>query len=257
MPFGRIANWFTSLFSDEDDEVEGIERLRGRWQRRELPRDADSGGRGLHASVGRFGRNRRRDVAKVEALLDRTDDLDLDRTGGPTGYFGAPQEEGIKRFQRRKGLEVDGLINPKGPTLASLLGETPIRRPAASAAPIPALKPRPPTIHNPIGGFERNDDAGEGWFGALRGQRRHRGVDILGSPGDPVVAPFDGVIKRRGWPYADRSLDLVEIEGTVDHKGLGAKLFYVDRRGPKKGDDTGTPVQGGRTILGRLQNIRK
>ncbi|MGH6886744.1 MAG: hypothetical protein ACREGK_11805, partial [Geminicoccales bacterium] len=43
----------------------------------------------------------------------------------------------------------------------------------------------------------------------------------------------------------------------ADHKGLSAKLFYVDRQGPKKGDDTGTPVKAGRTILGLLQDVRK
>ena len=65
------------------------------------------------------------------------------------------------------------------------------------------------------------------------------------------------MIKRRGRPYEDRSLDLVEIEGSGEHKGMSAKLFYVDRRGPKKGDDTGTPVKAGRTILGLLQDVRK
>lgn len=260
MPFGRIASWFSSVFKDDDDEDEGIERLRNRWQRRDLPRGADPVGLSLDGSVGRRGRNRRRDVAKVETLLDRTGDLDLDRTGGPTGYFGSPQEDGIRRFQRRNGLKVDGLVNPKGPTLASLLGEAPLRRPERRSAPVPTLKPRLPTIHNPIGGTERNDDEGEGWFGASRagGRRTHKGVDILGTPGDPVVAPFDGIIKRRGWPYpGDQSLDLVEIEGAGDHQGLSATLYYVDRRGPKRGADTGTPVRAGRTILGLLQDVRK
>ena len=96
MPSGRIANWFSSVFKDDDDEDQGIERLRGEWQRQELPRDADPGDLGLDDSVGRFGRNRRQDVAKVETLLYRTGDLDLDRLDGPTGYFGSPQEEGIK-----------------------------------------------------------------------------------------------------------------------------------------------------------------
>ena len=161
MPFGRIANWFRSLFADDEgDEDEGIERLRDSWQRGDLPRDSDPSGLGLDASVGRYGRNRRRDVTKVKTLLDRTGDLDLDRLGGPTGYFGTPQEDGIKQFQRRKKLQVDGVIKPKGPTLTSLLGEPPLRRSVASRPPIPTFKPRLPTIHNPVGGGERNDALG-------------------------------------------------------------------------------------------------
>ncbi|NQU61014.1 MAG: peptidoglycan-binding protein [Rhodospirillales bacterium] len=74
----------------------------------------------IRDSVGMEGSNARRDVAKVESLLDRAGALDLAKTDGVTGFFGARTDEAVKKFQKDRGLKVDGLINPNGPTLRTL-----------------------------------------------------------------------------------------------------------------------------------------
>lgn len=66
------------------------------------------------------GKNRRGDVAKVEGLMGAAGPLDLWQTDGPTGYYGARLEDAVKRFQKSKGLKVDGHLNPGGETIGSL-----------------------------------------------------------------------------------------------------------------------------------------
>ena len=75
----------------------------------------------IRDSVGMEGMNSRRDVAKVESLLGRAGALDLAETDGVTGFFGARADEAVKKFQKDHGLRVDGLINPNGPTLRTLI----------------------------------------------------------------------------------------------------------------------------------------
>lgn len=70
-------------------------------------------------SIGMEGRNNRRDVAKVETLLGRLGELNLDETEGVTGYAGARLDEAIRRFQKRHTLKVDGQINPGGETITT------------------------------------------------------------------------------------------------------------------------------------------
>ncbi|MCH7935750.1 MAG: peptidoglycan-binding protein [Proteobacteria bacterium] len=74
----------------------------------------------IQDSVGTEGRNGRRDVAKVESLLGRAGDLNLDETDGVTGFVGLRMDEAIRRFQKRNRLRVDGQINPGGETLTTL-----------------------------------------------------------------------------------------------------------------------------------------
>ena len=75
----------------------------------------------IRDSVGMEGMNSRRDVAKVESLLGRAGALDLAETDGVTGFFGARADEAVRKFQKDHGLRVDGLINPNGPTLRTLI----------------------------------------------------------------------------------------------------------------------------------------
>ena len=80
---------------------------------------------------------------------------------------------------------------------------------------------------NPTGGMLRNDSWGSGHFGASRGSRIHRGVDVTGIPGSYVVAPAAGRVVRSGYPYADDDgpwncyLLIREPDGTE------WRLFYV------------------------------
>ncbi len=59
-------------------------------------------------------------MLRVETLLGRAGDYDISRTDGPTGWWGSRAEGAVRTYQKRKGLKVDGLLNPGGPTIASL-----------------------------------------------------------------------------------------------------------------------------------------
>jgi len=74
----------------------------------------------LSGPVGKNGKNDRLDVAKVESLLGAHGYLDLDVTDGPTGYAGARLENAARRFQKDKGLRVDGRLAPGGETIMTL-----------------------------------------------------------------------------------------------------------------------------------------
>lgn len=95
---------------------------------RETPSDA--GGDGwfdLEDWVGPNHPSGRRDVAKLEAILANSGDYSLDRTQGPTGYWGLALDKGIRAYQKRNGLDVDGILRPDGPTIrhmADALGAT-------------------------------------------------------------------------------------------------------------------------------------
>ena len=117
----------------------------------------------------------------------------------------------------------------------------------------------PPPISNPTGGVERNDSKGLGNFGASRagGKRKHQGTDITVAPGDPVVAPIEGKIVRRGRAYSeDKRFDTVEIQGTGKYSGMTVKIFYVDREGHDKGPNPVFAVKAGTTVIGGAQDVR-
>lgn len=78
----------------------------------------------LSAPVGKNGKNDRLDVAKVESLLGAHGYLDLDATGGPTGYAGTRLESATRRFQKDRKLHVDGRLDPAGETIRTLAQAT-------------------------------------------------------------------------------------------------------------------------------------
>ncbi|MEO5375901.1 MAG: peptidoglycan-binding protein [Alphaproteobacteria bacterium] len=59
------------------------------------------------------------DVIKVETVMGNAGHFDLKGFDGPTGYVGSVLDKGIRDFQGRNGLEVDGIINPGGPTITT------------------------------------------------------------------------------------------------------------------------------------------
>lgn len=71
-------------------------------------------------AVGPEAANARDDVIRAQVLLGQTGDLDLESLGGPTGWPGGELTRGLKRYQRRKGLTVDGLMLPDGETITAL-----------------------------------------------------------------------------------------------------------------------------------------
>jgi len=77
----------------------------------------------LTGAVGPEAANARDDVIRAQILLGESGDLDLDSLGGPTGWPGGELTRGLKRYQRRKGLTVDGLMLPDGETITALQDE--------------------------------------------------------------------------------------------------------------------------------------
>ncbi|QID16273.1 methyltransferase [Nitrogeniibacter mangrovi] len=95
-------------------------------------------------------------------------------------------------------------------------------------------------------GAVRGSDAwGAGHFGAPRGARSHRGVDLVAVPGQPVCSPIDAELVRRADPYDDDAvLTGVLLRGVGGHAGLEVKLFYMDVDPAL----LGTTVQAGQRI---------
>ncbi len=78
---------------------------------------------------------------------------------------------------------------------------------------------------NPTGKPVRIDQAGSGMFKASRGERLHKGVDFMCTPGQIVVSPINGRVIRIAYPYADdRSWRGV----LIGDSNFQVKMFYVD-----------------------------
>nr|XP_058969724.1 myeloid protein 1-like [Pocillopora verrucosa] len=123
-------------------------------------------------------------------------------------------------------------------------------------------KPKPPTpggskcfaqicSSNPSNQIRGTDRHGSGAFGAPRGSRTHKGVDIVCAVGYRVYAPFPASVvrgltvysasKHRGKPYNTG----LELRGTGAWTGYKVKLFYVRKtisngRIVASGDSIGT-----------------
>jgi peptidoglycan LD-endopeptidase LytH len=94
----------------------------------------------------------------------------------------------------------------------------------------------------------RNDRAGLGHFGAPRGGRLHKGLDIIAAPGAVVRAPVDGVVTKVGFAYPGTwAFTYVEI---LHGGGDRVRVFYCGAlpglvgRSVRRGD-----------VIGAAQNI--
>jgi murein DD-endopeptidase MepM/ murein hydrolase activator NlpD len=90
----------------------------------------------------------------------------------------------------------------------------------------------------------RNDSAGGGSFGASRGNRQHKGIDIIAEEGQNFFAPFDGFLTRTYNVYKS-GLNYKGIE-IKNESGLKVKIMYVNPdysligKNVKKGAKLGT-----------------
>jgi peptidoglycan hydrolase-like protein with peptidoglycan-binding domain len=117
---GRIGqgNWRRILAAgpfanEEDDPDTDVAALRRAWRSGQpFPILRDGGGLHLGKGVGRNQPNERADVARLEVALARAGYHDINSTGGPTGYWGPPQEEALRRFQKDAGVTSDGFLEP-------------------------------------------------------------------------------------------------------------------------------------------------
>lgn len=96
------------------------------------------------------------------------------------------------------------------------------------------------------------DKTGNGWYGASRGNRKHKGVDYLGQLGEPVYACITGVV-RIGQVYANpvkSQFLLVEIKNELPQPNYyRVKQMYIN---PVV--RTGDRVEVG-DLIGHLQGI--
>ncbi|XP_028390597.1 myeloid protein 1-like [Dendronephthya gigantea] len=82
---------------------------------------------------------------------------------------------------------------------------------------------------NPFNTVRGCDRKGCGYYGASRGSRSHRGVDITCNPGSTVYAPFDGTIVGRYWPFPNNYHAFnngLRIQGTGNFKGFRARICF-------------------------------
>lgn len=103
---------------------------------------------------------------------------------------------------------------------------------------------------SPTGNGIRNDGAGSGEYDALRsGGRRHKGKDYLCAPGQGIYAPFDMVIDRVSYPYANDKQYLGIAWSTDEMRG---RLWYFS---PTIGLIGSYAKKG--TFIGTAQDISK
>lgn len=101
---------------------------------------------------------------------------------------------------------------------------------------------------NPVNGKVRVDNGGSGYFGAPRGDRQHKGVDLECDPGQQVRSPISGTLVRVAYPYqGDTSL-----AGVVVASGrITVKMFYMQPDTKK----IGKRVDAGE-VIGTAQDVR-
>ncbi len=115
----------TAFAAEEDDSDPAVAAMRRAFRNGNEPDIFDDTGRvRLDQPVGRNQPNQRADVARVELALHRAGFYDVNGTGGPTGWYGPPQDEAIKSFQKAGALDDDGFLLKDGPT-ANALGAAP------------------------------------------------------------------------------------------------------------------------------------
>ena len=91
------------------------------------------------------------------------------------------------------------------------------------------------------------DGHGCGHYGASRGTRTHKGVDLNCRPRTLVYSPVAGTVTKLGYPYAD---DLSYRYVEISENGYAFRVFYVDplvEQGQKVGKAS---------IIGEAQDLR-
>ncbi|XP_073345937.1 leukocyte cell-derived chemotaxin-2-like [Pagrus major] len=80
---------------------------------------------------------------------------------------------------------------------------------------------------NPNNSRRGSDSWGQGHYGARRGDRVHKGLDIVCSDGSTVYAPFDVTLHGNVIVYTDPTKAAINDGINLRGEGLCFKLFYV------------------------------
>jgi len=95
------------------------------------------------------------------------------------------------------------------------------------------------------------DAWGDGSFGASRGSRTHKGIDLLSEPGEAIYSPVKGQVTKHGYPYAPKPGDKITYRYVeiTDYSGFRHRVFYLD---PSVGHGLHVDTN---TIIGIAQDI--
>ena len=78
-----------------------------------------------------------------------------------------------------------------------------------------------------------NDPTGHGYYGAKRGNRKHKGLDLVSPPKEVVNSLIDGVVTKIGYPYAS-NLTFRYVEVTNDTYRI--RVMYIFPKNISVGD---------------------
>lgn len=82
----------------------------------------------------------------------------------------------------------------------------------------------------------RNEDpTGNGWYGASRGAREHKGVDFNTVPGEEIFACISGIVRISNVYQNSTKMKLVEITGEIGRHHFRVQQMYVQPK-VKTGD---------------------
>ena len=98
-----------------------------------------------------------------------------------------------------------------------------------------------PTGRNEI---RQPDNHGQGYYGAKRGDRKHKGIDLVCSPGQVIFSPITGVVIREAKPYAGMEYSGLLIQGT----NIEIKMFYFEPDPRFFGRESTQHVQAGQPV---------
>lgn len=97
-----------------------VDQVRRWWQAGAQPGDRNKPDLTVKDAFHDLAPMTRPAAARLQVLLGQLGYLDLNRTDGPTGYFGNRETDAIKRFQQDNELKPDGVILANGPTARKL-----------------------------------------------------------------------------------------------------------------------------------------
>lgn len=73
-----------------------------------------------------------------------------------------------------------------------------------------------------------SDKHGSGNYGAPRGTRTHKGMDISAAPLSTVFSPVKGTVTKLGRVYSDESKKDYRYVQITDEEDIQHRVFYVD-----------------------------
>jgi len=104
------------------------------------------------------------------------------------------------------------------------------------------------TIKPPLRGY---DSQGSGAFGAPRGNRTHKGIDLSCVKDSEVLSVCDGEVTKLGYPYSptDHKKGHLRYVQITDENGYDVRYFYI-----KPMVIVGSKIKAG-TTLGKVQGL--